>query len=301
MAPARTLDLPATGVEARLQSRTNELDVPTCGVAPGYLQANLIVLPSKYAQDFEILCARNPVPCPLLAKSTSPGDYKNFTSCIPGVANENIAKSIDIRHDTARFNIYVDGELREQAVTNVEAQWKNDHVAFLIGCSYSFETALTKAGLMPPHVTHSKNVAMYRSNIPLCPAGIFQQSTYVVSMRLYRASEVEQVRSITRPYVATHGEPVAWGWDGAERIGIKNLNAVDWGDAPVTADGDRVERSNEEEREDGFVPVFWGCGVTPQEAVMRAKIPGVTMGHAPGYMVILDVKEEDVLHTQTRP
>lgn len=114
-------------------------------------------------------------------------------------------------------------------------------------------------------------------------------------MRFYRASQVERVRDITRPFVATHGEPVAWGWDGAERIGVRDVNVWDWGDGPVSGEGERVERREEEGREDGWVPVFWGCGVTPQEAVVQAGIEGCVVGHQPGYMVVLDVREEDVV------
>ncbi|KAK5115855.1 hypothetical protein LTR85_009449 [Meristemomyces frigidus] len=296
MAPARTLDIPVTGIEARLQSRTNAWDAPTCGIALGYLQANLIVLPSRYAKDFAILCARNPVPCPLLAWSEKPGDFSSFVSHVPGVPNSKIACGIDIRTDAPRYNVYIGGKPTEQGITSIEEQWDDaDHVAFLIGCSYSFENALTLAGLTPPHVLHGRNVPMYRTNIPLSPAGVFTASTYVVSMRMYKVSEVQTVRDVTRPYITTHGEPIAWGWDGMKALGLDSVCKPDWGDAPVTADGSEVVRWIEEAKADGSVPVFWGCGVTPQEAVMRAEIPGVVMGHAPGYMVVLDVKEEDVL------
>ena len=296
MAPARTLGKPITGVDARLQFRTNAWDLPTSGIAPGFLQANLLVLPSKYSSDFAILCARNPVPCPLLASSVTPGNFKNFKSHIAGIPDDTIAKGIDIRHDASRYHIYVDGILTESAVSCIEPHWNNnEHVAFLIGCSYSFENALMASGLPPPHVLHGRNVSMYKTNIPLAPAGIFKDTTYVVSMRLYRRSEVERVRDITRPYVTTHGEPIAWGWDKMRAIGIQSLYAIDWGDVPVSADGLEVDEYEEEKQEDGLVPVFWGCGVTPQLAVMNARLPGVVMGHSPGYMIVLDVKEEDVL------
>ncbi|KAF2168735.1 hypothetical protein M409DRAFT_20753 [Zasmidium cellare ATCC 36951] len=295
MAPARTIEIPQTGLESRLAARNLTWDRPTCGMAPGYLQANLIVLPSKAAKDFEILCARNPVPCPLLAKSASPGDFNSFVSCASAVSNEKIAAGIDIRTDAPRYNIYRDGVLVEESIASVEKHWQSDHVALLIGCSYSFENALAAAGLTPPHVLHERNVTMYTTNIPLCAAGGFVGGKYVVSMRMYRASEVERVRDITRPYVTTHGEPIAWGWDGMRDIGIHDLGAFDWGDAPVLADGKPVIQSEEESKDGGYVPVFWGCGVTPQEAVMKAKTPGIVIGHAPGHMVVLDVKEEDVL------
>ncbi|KJX94258.1 DUF1445 domain protein [Zymoseptoria brevis] len=288
--------LPATGPETRLLCRADKLNIPTCGIAPGYLQANLIVLPSRVAEEFAIFCARNSVPCPLLARSAKPGDFANFVSHIPGVSNDRIAHGIDIRTDAARY-VYVDGKLKETASIDIKSHWDDsDHVAFLIGCSYSFESALAAAGLPPPHCVFSRNVSMYRSNISLCPAGAFRDSTFVVSMRMYRNSEVEKVRDNTRPYVATHGEPVAWGWESMRGLGIADVNDVQWGDARLTGEGNPVVQSAEAESLDGYVPVFWGCGVTPQEAVCRAKIPGVVMGHAPGYMIVLDVKEEDILH-----
>jgi uncharacterized protein YcsI (UPF0317 family) len=219
-----------------------------------------------------------------------------LVSNIAGTLDSKIAAGIDIRTDAARYNVYMDGELQESNITDIKSQWDDsDHVAFLIGCSYSFESALSAAGLPPPHCAFSRNVSMYRSNIPLCPAGAFKGSTFVVSMRMYRKSEVENVRNVTRPYVTTHGEPIAWGWDGMRELGVADVNEVQWGDVPLTGEGRPVVQSAEEEKVDGYVPVFWGCGVTPQEAVMQAKIPGVVMGHAPGYMILLDIKEEDVL------
>ncbi|KAK3718505.1 hypothetical protein LTR37_005009 [Vermiconidia calcicola] len=298
MAPARIVEVPATatGFDARRRCRYNTWDAPTSGLAPGYLQANLIVLPSRYAHDFKVLCARNPVPCPLLATSSTPGEFDNLTSHMPGIEDDRIAAEIDIRTDAPRYNVYVDGKLQKQATTTLEPHWDtSDHVAFLIGCSYTFEKALTVAGLTPPHMLHGRNVPMYRTNIPLCPAGVFTGSTSVVSMRMYRSSEVGRVRDITRPYVTTHGEPLSWGWEGMTSIGINDINKVDWGDPPVTGHGFKIVQAEQEAEEDGLVPVFWGCGVTPQEAVMKARIPGVVMSHAPGYMVVLDVEEEEVI------
>jgi uncharacterized protein YcsI (UPF0317 family) len=300
MAPSRTVQVPATGLEARQRCRDNTWTTPTSGIATGYLQANLIVLPSRYAEDFRILCARNPVPCPLLASSMSPGSHNTFLSHMSGIPDKKIAADVDVRIDIPRYNVYIDGKLERQAITSLNDYWDSrDHVAFLIGCSYSFEFALADAGLSPTHMVHGRSVPMYRTNIPLCAAGIFTGSTYVVSMRLYRRSEVERVRSITRPYVTTHGEPIAWGWDGMRAIGIENINRIDWGEVPVDQNGREVAQTDLEADADGLVPVFWGCGVTPQEAVMNAGIPGVVMGHTPGHMLVLDVTEDDVFHSKT--
>ncbi|KAK8195308.1 DUF1445 domain-containing protein [Phyllosticta capitalensis] len=277
------------GLAARHAARDNTI-LSTSGVAPGYLQANLIVLPSRYASDFRLLCKRNPVPCPLLAESADVGSFDKLKSWVSGVAGENVAKGIDIRKDAPRFMVYRDSKLVKSKCEDIVEEWSDDHVAFLIGCSYSFETALEQAGLPPRHMVLGRVVPMYRTNIRLCPAGAFTGGTYVVSMRPYKKADIETVRDVTRPYVTTHGEPVAWGWDAVKALGIETINNVDWGEPPVTADGEPLTEGDEEN-----VPVFFGCGVTPQEAVMRADLSGTIMGHAPGHMIVLDIKDDDVI------
>jgi len=283
-----------TGESVRLAARSGTYTKQTSGAAPTYLQANLIILPSKYAADFRILCRRNPVPCPLLAESKAIGKWNELQSWIDGLGGEQIARNVDLRHDFPKYMVYQDGVLTKSHCLNVEDEWTEDHVGFLIGCSYSFESALTEAGLIPTHTAHGRNVPMYVTNIPLCPAGAFQQSTYVVSMRPYRRKDIEEVRDITRPYIATHGEPIAWGWDAVSRLGIRDINRPDFGEAPVTPDGSplEVESSGSDEE---VVPVFWGCGVTPQEAVRRAALEGTVIGHAPGYMLVLDIRDWDII------
>lgn len=284
-----------TASQVRLAARNNSLTGCTSGLAPGSLQANLIVLPSRYAADFRILCARNPVPCPLLAESADTGAFDSLKSHLPGLdgkllTSDQIASHIDIRHDAPRYNVYENGILTKALSADIAGEWDtNDHVAFFIGCSYSFEAALTQAGLPPRHTVLGRNVPMYRTKIPLCPAGIFTGSTYVVSMRPYKRSDVETVRDITRRYGTTHGEPIAWGWDALEQLGIENIGKPQWGDKPLHMDGTVFDNKDAD-----VVPVFWGCGVTPHEAVMRAELKGTVMGHAPGYMIVLDVKEDDV-------
>lgn len=208
--------LPATGAEARIAARNNTYTTSTSGIANTFLQANLIVLPSRFASDFRLLCLRNPVPCPLLAESARVGCFDELKSWLPGIEDSRIAAGIDIRRDAPRYMVYEDGELKKFQCADIVEEWSEDHVAFLIGCSYSFENALTAAGLPPRHAVMGRNVPMYRTRLPLCPAGIFTGATYVVSMRMYKRSEVETVRDVTRPYVATHGEPIAWGWEAVK-------------------------------------------------------------------------------------
>ncbi|TPX14761.1 uncharacterized protein E0L32_005156 [Thyridium curvatum] len=283
-----------TGLEVRLAARNKTLQAHTSGLAPSYIQANLIVLPSRYADDFRLLCARNPVPCALIAESTTPGAFASLKSHVrhpdgDGTSELRLAEDIDLRHDFPRYCVYRDGKLAEQTA-DLEAVWTDDHVGFLVGCSYSFEQALAAAGLPPRQVVQGRNVAMYKTALPLCPAGVFRDCTYVVSMRPYRAADVERVRDLTRPFVSTHGEPVAWGWDGARRLGIEDITRNDWGDQSLRLDGEGPF----DESEEGYVPVFWGCGVTPQSAVVDAGLSGTIMAHAPGYMTVLDVRDEDM-------
>ncbi|KAK2747078.1 hypothetical protein FQN55_005348 [Onygenales sp. PD_40] len=279
--------------QVRLSARKNAITF-TSGLAPTYLQANLICLPSRYAQDFRLLCQRNPVPCPLLAESKSVGKYTELKSWMANIADSAIAANLDIRTDIPKYMVYKDGKLEKFQCQDLCEEWTEDHVAFLIGCSFSFESALAAAGLPPRQTVMQRNVPMYRTNIPLCAAGVFTGGTYVVSMRPYALDRIEEVRNITRPYVATHGEPIAWGWDAVRQLGIADIDKPEWGDAPLAVDGQRFGLGTEKD----VVPVFWGCGVTPQEAVMRANLRGTVMAHAPGHMLVMDVKEGEVLDSK---
>jgi uncharacterized protein YcsI (UPF0317 family) len=286
-----------TGEEVRLAARRGVWTSQTSGAAPTYVQANLIVLPSRYASDFRLLCKRNPVPCPLLAESASNGCFDELKSCIEGLNSKHLAGDIDIRHDFPRYNVYQNGVLAKSHCGSIEGEWTEDSVGFIVGCSFSFEAALAAAGLTPTHMQRGRNVPMYRTSIPLCPAGVFQNSTYIVSMRPYRRKDIGKVRHITRPYVQTHGEPIDWGWDAVKRLGINDIIVPEYGEAPVTVEGLPLTQGIGS-GQDEIVPVFWGCGVTPQEAIQRANLQGTIMAHAPGYMVVLDIKDWDIIPQQ---
>ena len=281
-----------TGADVRLSCRNGTHVTTTSGLAPSYVQANLIVLPSQYSNDFRTLCARNPVPCPLLAESESVGSWNLVKSWIDGLQSGDIVSGVDIRRDVPKYMVYQDSKLVKFQCDDIVEEWTEDHVAFFIGCSFSFETALTTAGLAPRHTSMDRVVPMYRTNVPLCPAGVFSGSTYIVSMRPYKRSEIELVRTITRSYIATHGEPIAWGWDAVKSLGIQDINLPSWGEPPLTSDGRLL---GDVEGDEENIPVFWGCGVTPQEAVMRAGLKGTIMGHAPGHMLVLDCRDWDII------
>ena len=280
--------------ELRLRCRAGGHTGHTSGLAPGHLQANLLVLPRAHAEDFANLCRRNPVPCPLLATASTPFALSSSSpaSAQPGPL---MKAPFDLRTDLPRYNVYRHGQLVESGITSLRDHWPDPgpdeadgpstHVAFLIGCSFSFEAALERAGLPPRHVVQGRNVSMYAAPLlPLNPAGVFVRGSYVVSMRPYRAQDVDRVRAITRPFVATHGEPIAWGWAAVAELGIADLAAPEYGD-PVEIRTDLDE-----------VPVFWGCGVTPQAAVVAAGDAlgdGIVMAHAPGHMLVLDITEAE--------
>ncbi len=233
----------------------------TSGVAADYVQANLVVVPLAYASDFADLCARNPVPCPLVEPALPPGSYT--PNCAPGA---------DLRTDLGRYRVWRDGEVVARP-RDVVAEWRDDLVAFLVGCSFSFERALARAGLTPRHQLAGRTVPMYRTTVPLAAAGRLR-GTMVVSMRPYKAGEVERVRDITRPYRIAHGEPVAWG--DPDALGIADITQPEDGDPPLLEAGD--------------VPVFWGCGVTPQAAIVASRIP-FAITHEPGSMFVTDLRD----------
>jgi uncharacterized protein YcsI (UPF0317 family) len=253
-----------TPKQIRLLIRRGRWDKPTAGLAMGYAQANLVILPQKYAFDFLLFCQRNPKPCPLL-EVLEPGVYRT----------EFLSPDTDIRTDIPRYNIYRKGNLKG-TVRGIKRLWRKDFVTFLLGCSFSFEEALLRAKIPIRHIEENKNVPMYITNIPCKPAGLFH-GPMVVTMRPIPSEKVARAVQITSRYALSHGAPIHIGEPSA--IGIKNLKKPDFGD-PVTI-------KNEE------VPVFWACGVTPQAIVMKAK-PNLCITHAPGHMLITDLLNEEL-------
>ena len=254
----RRMEAPA---EVRAAIRRGEWDGPTAGLAPAFTQANLVVLPEADAFDFLRFCVRNPKPCPLLGVSEA-GDR----------ALPSLGADLDIRTDIPRYRVWRDGELAEER-TDVRGLWREDLVAFLIGCSFTFERALLDAGLPVRHVEQGVNVPMYRTARACRSAGRFS-GPLVVSMRPMTPAQAEHAAEITARYPDVHGAPVHAG-DPAE-LGIEDLGAPDYGD-PV-------------EVRDGEIPVFWACGVTPQAAAVASR-PELMITHAPGHMFVSDQRE----------
>jgi uncharacterized protein YcsI (UPF0317 family) len=231
----------------------------TAGLAPGYVQGNVCILPREYADDFRLFCERNPKPCPLLAMS-APGDPR-----LPA-----LGEALDIRTDVPRYRIFRNGVLREE-VADLKAVWRDDLVTFVLGCSFSFEEALMKAGLPLRYVEQGRNVPMYRTSVDTVPAGRFR-GKLVVSMRPFAPADAIRAIEITSRYPRVHGSPVHMGFP--ERIGIADL-AHPWaGDATEVREGE--------------LPLFWACGITPQSVVLEAK-PSLCITHSPGHMLVTDL------------
>jgi uncharacterized protein YcsI (UPF0317 family) len=247
--------------QARQAIRRGEWNRPTAGLAPGFTQANLVVLPREDAFDFVRFCLRNPKPCPLL-EVTDPGSPEPAETA-PGA---------DLRTDVPRYRVYRDGELAGEP-TDVADEWRDDLVAFLIGCSFTFERALLAQGLPVRHIEQGRNVPMYRTARDCTPAGQFA-GPLVVSMRPMTPAQAIRATQVTSRYPSAHGAPVHVG-DPAE-LGIGDLGAPDYGE-PV-------------EVRAGEVPVFWACGVTPQ-AVAVASRPALMITHAPGHMFVTDLDD----------
>ncbi len=245
--------------EARLLIRTGQHKGHTAGLAHGYVQGNLCILPADYAAEFAAYCQRNPKPCPLIGMS-APGDPH-----LPTLADD-----LDIRTDLPCYRVYRDGKLVDEP-TEIRAIWRSDLVTFVLGCSFSFEQALLDAGIPLRHIERGDNVAMYKTNIDTVPAGRFE-GKMVVSMRPLAPADAIRAVQITSRFPNVHGAPVHIGFP--ELLGIDDLEKPYVGDPPHMHEGE--------------LPVFWACGVTPQVAVEHAR-PPLCVTHKPGAMVITDL------------
>lgn len=250
--------------EVRKLIRNGDISCPTSGMCAGFAQANLVVLPKEDAYDFLLFTQRNPKSCPVLEVS----DVGSRSLCY-------IANDCDIATDIPKYRVYKNGIMTGE-YTDVSSLWRDDLVSFLIGCSFTFESELLEAGIEVRHITQGCNVPMYITNIDTVPAGRFS-GKMVVSMRPIPYNQVVKAVTVTAQMPKVHGSPIHIGDPSA--IGIKDIARPEFGD-PV-------------EIKKGEVPVFWPCGVTPQSVVMNVKPPFV-ITHAPGHMLITDVKNSDL-------
>jgi uncharacterized protein YcsI (UPF0317 family) len=252
----------SSAVDVRAAIRIGSYAGHTAGLAAGKLQCNLAILPERFALDFLRFCQRNPKPCPIVGVGDT-GDPSLPT----------LGRDIDIRTDVSKYRVFRNGALIEE-VTDISDVWADDLVTVALGCSFTFENALLLEGIPVRHVEKGLNVPMYRTNIDLVPAGRFG-GKMVVTMRPIPQGQVVQAHDISRRFPQAHGAPIATG-DPAQ-IGISDLSRPDWGESVDIKDGE--------------VPVYWACGVTPQNVLLDAGLP-ICITHAPGHMLIADVAED---------
>ncbi len=249
--------------EARAIIRRGEYAGHTAAVARDFVQGNLCILPRDYAMEFAAFCQRNPKPCPVIGMGT-PGDPK-----LPGLGD------IDVRTDVPRYCVFRDGELVDEP-SDIMGYWAEDLVTTVLGCSFSFELPLLAEGIMLQHIERDTVVPMYHTSIACTPSGRFS-GNMVVSMRPLSPADAIRAIQITSRFPGVHGAPVHIG--RPDLIGIADLMKPDFGDPPAIGNDQ--------------IPVFWGCGVTPQVAVKKAR-PPICITHKPGSMLITSIKNADL-------
>jgi uncharacterized protein YcsI (UPF0317 family) len=261
--PPERVSASRSGLAARLTIRRGEHSGPTSGLAPGFVQANLAILPHRLAEDFLRFCQLNPKPCPLIGVS-APGDWR-----LPALGED-----LDIRSDLPRYRVWRDGAIAEEPA-DLMRFWRDDLVSFAIGCSFSFEQALIEDGIELRHFTCNCTVPMYFTSIETVPAGPFH-GPLVVSMRPMKPKDAIRAVQITTRFPSVHGAPVHLA--KPEAIGIVDIAKPDWGDAVPIRDDE--------------IPVFWACGVTPQSVIMAVK-PEFCITHYPGAMLVTDRRNSE--------
>ena len=249
--------MPATPADLRAGFRSGASG-PTSGLAPGFRQANLLVVPADWAYDVLLFMHRNPDPCPVLDVTDT------------GSRRTPLARDCDLRTDLPLYRVWRDGRLVDEP-TDVTDVWREDSVSFLTGCSFTFDSALTQTGL--PWRYPGRNVAMYVTDRECRPAERLH-GPLVVSLRPVPPEQVVAASRITALMPSSHGAPVQIG--APDELGIRELSRPDYGDPP--------------ELEPDDVPMFWACGVTLQAAVVASR-PPFAITHAPGHMFITDFRE----------
>lgn len=258
------LDTHSTPLDVRRAAREGILTGPTSGLASGYVQVNLVILPEPQAAGFLRFCQANPKPCPLLAVSE------------PGARTCTLlGRDLDIARDVPAYRIYRHGQVSDTR-TDVAEDWRNDLVTFALGCSFTFEHALISAGLQVRHIDEVRNVPMYNTSVPLSSAGGFG-GNLVVSMRPFAAADAIRAIQITTRYPQVHGSPVHLG--NPSLIGISDLSKPDYGDSVSVGEDE--------------IPVFWACGVTPQQVLIDSGIE-FAITHSPGHMLVTDIPDNSL-------
>lgn len=248
-----------TPAELRRAFRGGDSPGTTAGLARGFAQLSLTILPSDAVEEFVAFADANPQAIPVLDVLPA-GAY----------APDSFAADADLRLDLAGYRSYRDGAVVARHA-EVASLWRDDLTCVLAGCSYTFDEALEDAGIALAHVRDGASPPIYRTSQACVPHGAYA-APLVVTMRPIPEAEVARAAEITARYPDFHGAPVHVGDPSV--LGIHDLAQVDYGDAPVLGPGE--------------VPVFWACNVTRHLALQRAGVP-FAITNAPSRMFVTDV------------
>jgi len=248
----------------RAAIRTGRFRGYTNGLVPGHVQGNLMIVPAAHADAFEAYCRLNPQALPLLGRS-EPGAPQ-----LPAIAAD-----LDLRTDVGGYTVFRDG-IAVATPTHILDVWRDDLVAFVLGCSFSFEPLLQRQGVRLRHLDEGNVSAMYVTQLPTRPAGPFA-GPLVVSMRALRAADAIRAITLSARYPQFHA-PVHLG--APQLIGIHDLAASYGGHGLTTLQPDEL-------------PVFWACGATAQLAAREARLP-LCITHHQAHMVLTDLPVIDL-------
>ena len=252
-----------TPQQCRALIRNNKYNGPTAGLAAGYLQANLVILPSQIADDFEKFSKLNPKPCPILEiLEAGQTQLKKISTAM-------------VTTDFPAYRIFNYKKITED-IHDITTYWQDNLVSFLIGCSYTTDHLLQQHNIILKHAQHNTTVPIYITNQNTQPTQYFS-GPLAVSMRSIKRDQVEQAIAITHNYPLAHGEPVHCG-DPA-KLGIADITQPAYGTFyPIESDE---------------IPVFWACGITPQLCAQLNKI-NLMITHKPGHMLLCDIKNKEL-------
>ena len=235
---------------------------PTSSYAYGYIQANLVIVDKAHAFDFLSFSMLNPSPCPIL-EVLDPGNPYPVKS----------ASDSDIRYDLGKYLIFQNN--KPKIVQNIKNYWTNSKVTFLIGCLFSMQKHFEESGMIINHLNENKVDPTFITNIPTNSFGIFD-GPMIVSMWPIHKNYISKAITISSKLPSVHGKPVHVG--DPSLIGIKDIEKPDYGDI--------IKLKPDE------IPVFWGCGITPQLIAQQKNIDMIT--HHPGNMYITDLKTNEM-------
>lgn len=232
----------------------------TTGRAPGFVQANLTLLPANHADDFLKFCELNPAACPVLGVS------KRGAFDLPTLADD-----LDVRTDLPGYLVHRTGQ-PPLAVPDLGAVWRDDLVAVATGCWFSVEDALADAGIRLRHRELGLQGPLFKTNRETTRVGLFG-GPLVVSMRPFADADVAAVKRLTSNFPQAHGAPLHEG--DAAALGITDLLAPDFGEVLLPLPGE--------------TPLFWACGLTAMVALQQSGLP-FFITHAPGQMLVTDLR-----------